>query len=144
MKSLSCVWLFATLWTVCSPPGSSVHGILQAKNTGVCCHFLLQGSSRPRDQTQVSRIAGRRFNLWATREAYRMNLIRVCKGITWLSPRYNTTKASLVAQMVKNLPSMQETWVWSLGWEDPLEEGMATHSIILAWRIPWTEEPGRL
>ena len=45
--------------------------------------------------------------------------------------------------MVKNLPAMQETWVQSLGWEDPLEEGMATHSIILAWRILWTEEPGR-
>ena len=44
--------------------------------------------------------------------------------------------ASLVAQMVKNLPAMQETWVRSLGWEDPLEEGMATHSSILAWRIP--------
>ena len=44
--------------------------------------------------------------------------------------------ASLVAQMVKNLPAMQETWVQSLGWEDPLEEGMATHSSILAWRIP--------
>ena len=44
--------------------------------------------------------------------------------------------ASLVAQMVKNLPAMQETWVPSLGWEDPLEEGMATHSSILAWRIP--------
>ena len=44
--------------------------------------------------------------------------------------------ASLVAQMVKNLPAMWETWVRSLGWEDPLEEGMATHSSILAWRIP--------
>ena len=44
--------------------------------------------------------------------------------------------ASLVAQAVKNLPAMWETWVWSLGWEDPLEEGMATHSNILAWRIP--------
>ena len=44
----------------------------------------------------------------------------------------------LVAQMVKNLPAMQETWVWSLGWEDPLEEGTAIHSSILAWRIPWT------
>ena len=50
-----------------------------------------------------------------------------------------------VAQWVKNPPAMQEmqeTWVWSLDWEDPLEEGMATHSSILAWRIPWTEEPG--
>ena len=50
--------------------------------------------------------------------------------------------ASLVANMVKNPPAMWETWVRSLGWEDPLEEGMATHSRILAWRIPRTEEPG--
>ena len=49
--------------------------------------------------------------------------------------------ASLVAQLVKNPPAMQETWVQSLGREDPLEEEMATHSRILAWRIPWTEEP---
>ena len=46
--------------------------------------------------------------------------------------------------MVKNPPAMQETWVRSLGWEDPLKEGMATHSSILAWRIPWIEEPCRL
>ena len=46
--------------------------------------------------------------------------------------------------MVKNLPAMQETWVRSLGWEDPLEEGMATHSSVLAWEIPWTERPGGL
>ena len=45
--------------------------------------------------------------------------------------------------MVKNLPAMWEIWVQSLGWEDPLEEGMAIHFSILAWRIPWTEEPGR-
>ena len=53
-------------------------------------------------------------------------------------------RASLVVQTVKNLPAMQETWDPSLGREDPLEEGMATHSIILTWRIPWTEEPGGL
>ena len=52
--------------------------------------------------------------------------------------------ASLMAQMVKNLPAMQETWVQFRGQEDPLEKGMETHSSILAWRIPWTEEPGRL
>ena len=50
----------------------------------------------------------------------------------------------LVAQMVKNLPAVQETWVQSLDGEDPLEKGVATHSSILAWRIPWTEEPGGL
>ena len=49
-----------------------------------------------------------------------------------------------VDQMVKNVPTMQETWVRSLGQEDPLEKGMATHSNILAWRIPWTKEPGGL
>ena len=49
-----------------------------------------------------------------------------------------------MVQMVKNPPTIQETWVRSLGWEDPLEKEMSTHSSILAWRIPWTEEPGRL
>ena len=49
-----------------------------------------------------------------------------------------------MAQIVKNLPAMQKTWVRSLSQEDPLEKGMATHSSILAWRIPWTEEPGGL
>ena len=52
--------------------------------------------------------------------------------------------ASLVTQLVKNPPIMWETWVQSLGWDDPLEKGMATHSSILAWRILWTEEPGWL
>ena len=50
----------------------------------------------------------------------------------------------LVAQLVKNLPAMQESWVRSQGWEDPLEKGMATHSSILAWEISWTEEPDEL
>ena len=49
-----------------------------------------------------------------------------------------------MAQTVKNLPAVQEMWVQSLGQEDPLEKGIATHSSTLAWRIPWTEEPGRL
>ena len=51
---------------------------------------------------------------------------------------------SLVAQMAKKLPAVSETGVQSLGWEDPLEKEMATHSSILAWEIPWTEKPGRL
>ena len=53
-------------------------------------------------------------------------------------------RASLVAQRVKHLPARQETWVQSLGQEDPLEKEMATHSSTLAWKIPWTETPGRL
>ena len=52
--------------------------------------------------------------------------------------------ASLVAQQVRNLPAMEETWVQFLGQEDPLEKGLATHSSILAWEISWTEEPGKL
>ena len=53
-------------------------------------------------------------------------------------------RASLVAQTVKNLPAMQETWIRSLGQEDPLEKGTATHSSLLVWEIPWMEEPGGL
>ena len=61
----------------------------------------------------------------------------ICIKLSW-------SWASLLAQIVNNLPAMQETRVQSLGQEDPLEKGMATHSSIPAWRIPWTEEPGRL
>ena len=53
-------------------------------------------------------------------------------------------RAALITQLVKNLPAMKETWVQFLGQEDPLEKEMATHSSILAWRIPWTEDPSRL
>ena len=55
-----------------------------------------------------------------------------------------TVFETMVAQLVRNQPAVWETWVQSLGWEDLLEKGMATHSSILAWRIPWTEEPGGL
>ena len=67
------------------------------------------------------------------------------QGVSWAS-RFGWTlfRTCLIAQSVKNLPAVQETWVQSLGGEDPLEKGMATHSSILAWRIPWTEEPGGL
>ena len=57
---------------------------------------------------------------------------------------FGLLRASMVAQMVKNPSAMQETWVQSLGWIEPLEEGMSTDSSIPAWTIPWTEEPGRL
>ena len=62
----------------------------------------------------------------------------------WLWAELRNFLASLVAQMVKHLPTMLETWVRMLGWEDFLEKEMATHSGILAWRIPWTEEPAGL
>ena len=66
-----------------------------------------------------------------------------CQGKKRGQLRYGI-RASLVAQMVKNLPAMRDTWIRSLGREDLLEKGMATHSSILAWRIPWEEEPGGL
>ena len=65
-------------------------------------------------------------------------------GLNWTDYTAVDNLASLVTQMVKNLPTIQEIWVWSLGWENPQEGKMATLSSILAWRIPWTEEPGRL
>ena len=75
-------------------------------------------------------------------EALHRSLETIIRLLISYTPIQN--RASLVAQMIKNLPSMQETWVQSLGQEDPLEKGMATHSSILAWRIPQTEEPDRL
>ena len=84
---------------------------------------------------------------WIKMLVVRTHLWKLAKGqsqgISFLSQR-QLTRASLVAQTVKNLPAMQETMVQSLGREDPLEKGMATHSSILAWRIPWMEEPGGL
>ena len=62
----------------------------------------------------------------------------------WAKLTWDLCRSSLVTQKVKNLSAKQETWTWFLGWEDPLEKGMVTHSRIPAWRIPWTEEPGGL
>ena len=90
-------------------------------------------------------------NAWGSnwlfaREAWRAAIHGVAKSWTRLSDWFDLTLigASLVAQTVKRLPTTRETWVRSLGWEVPLEKEMATHSSILAWKIPWTEEPGRL
>ena len=93
-----------------------------------------RASSWPRDQIQVSRIAGRLFTIWAIRELYIIIYVYVCVCVY--------IGASLVAQLVKNLPAIPETWVRSPDQEDPLEKGMAAHSSILDWKIPWTEEPG--
>ena len=102
-----------------SPPGFSVHEISLARILEWIAIAYSRGSSQPRDRIQVS-----------------------CKYLYSFR-----VMASLVAQMVKmvkNLPAMQETWLQSLGREYPPEKGMAMHSSILAWRIPWTEKPGGL
>ena len=84
--------------------------------------------------------------MWNNRNVHTLLLGTPSSRATWesltVSYKAKHRLASLVAQMVKNPPAVKETWVRSLGWEDPLEEGMATRSSILAWRIPWTEEPG--
>ena len=64
-----------------------------------------------------------------------MKYQEICQ-ISWFQENYSISWGSLVSEMVKNPPAMRETWVWSLDWKDPLEEGMATHPSILAWRIP--------
>ena len=80
----------------------------------------------------------RRWLVMGSEFIFRVNILKTTfKG--WVSCELYL----LVAQMVKNLPAMQETQVWSLGWEDPLEKGMATPSSVLAWEIPWTEHPVR-
>ena len=110
------------------PSGSSVHGILPARILEWVAISYLRRCSWSRDWTQVS-----------------------CVSLHWQSDSLPLSHlgshkpyASLVAQRLKRLPAMRETWVQSLGWEDPLEKEMATHSSILAWIIPWTEEPGGL
>ena len=122
----------------CSLPGSSVHGISQesilewAANYFSKEIFLTQGS-----------ILGLLHYRWSP-------VLQADSSLTEPpgKPKYTRiiykVQVSLLAQMVKNLPAMQETWVQSLGQEDLLEKRMATHSSILTWRIPWTEEPGRL
>ena len=75
-----------------------------------------------------------RFNSWVGKILWRRASLPT--PVLWLGEFHGLFWASLVAQLVKNLPAMPETWVQSLGWKDPLEKGRATHSSILAWRIP--------
>ena len=84
-------------------------------------------------------------NLWLLSLQFIKAFFNIFDKVTKFKYRFLGKKwASMVAQLVKNLPAIGETWVRSLGWEDPLEQVMATHSSILAWRILWTEEPGRV
>ena len=141
----------------CNPPGSSVYAILQARILEWVAIFSSWGSSRPRGQTHIPCVSC--IGKWIL---YHFPGGSACKefahtaGDLGLIPGLGRSAgegigyplqyswASLVAQLVKNPPVMRETWVQSLGWEDPLEKGTATHSSILAWRIPWAEEPDGL
>ena len=85
------------------------------------------------------------WKVWQTGELVADKIRTIQVQTRWQMASVRSSLRSIKkAQTVKNLPAMQDTQVWSLGQEDPLEKGMATHSSILAWRIPWTEEPGGL
>ena len=127
MKSLSRVRLFSTPWTV-------VHGTLQARNTGV--GSLLQG---------IFPTQGSNLGLPHCRQTlYHLSHQEVSDIVVSEIKKFQSLLHFPVAQMVKCLPTMRETQVQSLGRKDLLEKEMAPHSSTLAWKIPWTEEPGRL
>ena len=142
----------------CSLPGSSVHGVLQATILEWVAVSFSRGSSRPRNRAHVSCgfcIAGRLFTLEplgrhasALKDAtiLMLKLFSSPPGLLTailasISVQLRIPANHMVAQTVKNVPVIQGTWVQSLGQEDPLEKGMATHSSILACRIPRTEGP---
>jgi len=131
----------------------TVHGILQARILEWVAFPFSRGSSQPRDQTQVSRIAGGFFYLLSHRgmhthknvaaqfSQHHLLVRQFCSTVhSWLLSHKSVDHifASLVAQLENNPLAIWETWISSLNWEDPLEKGKATHSSILAWRIPWT------
>ena len=112
------------------------------KNTGVGCHFLLQ-CMKVKSESEVAESCPTLSNpMDCSPPGSSIHGIFQARVLEWGAIAFSSIGASLVAQVVKNLPAMQETWVRSLGWEDPLEKGMAIHSSIFAWRTPWTEEPG--
>ena len=140
----------------CSPPGSSVHGISQTRMLEWVAISFSRRSSPPRDWTHISCISGQILYRRATREVlpsleiYVFTDTYICVHACARAHTHTHTHiyiyawASLMAQMVKNLPAMQETWVRFLDWKDPLEKRMVTHSGIIVWRVSWTKEPHRL
>ena len=119
----------------CSTPGSSIHGIFQAR---VLEWGAIAFSNWLDPNIKFTRTGQILFRLLGWELIYNSSML-IFYGVI-----FSFFWVSLVAQRVKCLPAMQETWVWSLGREDPLEKEMATHSSTLAQKIPWTEEPGRL
>ena len=132
LTNLLCPWGFSRqkFWSVlpCPPPGDLANPGIEPRSP------TLQEDSLPSEPPGKP-------NFWVYENHQRLE---ACLSSFIFVNLCYIGLASLVAQRVKHLPAMQETWVPSLGQEDPLEKEMATHSSILAWRIPWTEEPGRL
>ena len=129
MKSLSHVRLFATPWTETHQPPPSMGFSRQEYWSGL--PFPSPGvTSIQKLQSTHSKV---KFPLFFLTVVLRCSLFPTCSYLL-----YSPFLGFRVAQLVKNQPAMQETWVRSLGWEDTLEKEKATHSSILAWRIPWT------
>ena len=135
----------------------SIKSVMPSNHLILCCPLLLLPSIFPSIRVFSNESAVKwpkywsfSFNISPSNEhpgliSFRMDwldLLAVQGTLKSLLQHHNW--ASLVAQRLKHLPAMWETWVQSLGWEDTLEKEMATRSSILAWRIPWTEEPGGL
>ena len=118
----------------CSPPDSSVHGIFQASIQEQVAISFSRGSSWPRDWTgDLLCLLHWQAGSWPAESPRKAPMSTFERAAVQLASAW---WVSLVAQRVKYLPAMWDTWVQSLGWDDPLEEGMAAHSSILAWRIP--------
>ena len=103
--------------------------------------FSSGNSSAKKEKEMHHRSKIRKFKKNLKFEGLKKNLqinISPCQEVNFLKNALSQGWASLMAQLVKNPPAMRETWVQSLGWENPLEKGKATHSSIVAWRIPWT------
>ena len=124
------------LWVpvVFNSPGSSVHGTLHARTLEWVAMPSSGESSQPRDRTGISYVSC--IGNWVLYHESHLGspcLLLISVYCEW---------TSLVAQMVKRLPTMRKTRVQSLDWEDLLQKEMATHPSVLAWKIPWTEDPG--
>ena len=144
LHRVMCVLVAQLCPTLCNPmdctlSDSSDYGISPGENPRVVTIPFSRESSWPWDQTGVSCVGRQILYHLSYQGSQHDNHSKLV--LFFLT---QPSKSLSVAQMVKNPPAMQETWVQFLGWEDPLEKGMATCSNILAWRISWTEESGRL
>ena len=170
VQSLRCVLLFATCWTAACQASLSItnsqsllklmciKSVMPCNHLTLCRALLLLSQSFPASGSfpviQFLASGGQRIGVSASASVLPMNIQDWFPlGLTGLNSLCTHThthtymymyRASLVAQMVNHLPGMWETQVRPLGWEDPLEKEMATHSSTLTWKIPWSEEPGRL
>ena len=139
-QSLSLVCLFCDPMD-CSPPGSSVHGISQGRVLEKIAIPFSRGYSEPGVRPGPPALVD---GFYPPQSHQGTPYVCVCVCVCVCARAHACSVTSVVSQLAKNPPAIRETWVRSRGWEDPLEKGMATHSSILAWSIPWTEESGGL